>query len=99
MRQGQEVFFVAVTIFYGEQHTYSKGATMTQQHYSLKEVAKIVGVKAHRISYAVSNGYLPEPAARITNRRMFTDADVEAAKKYFASQLKIGRPVRKEDGR
>jgi DNA-binding transcriptional MerR regulator len=71
---------------------------MTQTHYSLKEVAKIVGVKAHRISYAVSNGYLPEPAARITNRRMFTHADVEAAKRYFATKPKLGRPAWKVCG-
>jgi len=72
---------------------------MTQQHYSLKEVAKIVGVKAHRISYAVSNGYLAEPAARITNRRMFTEADLQAAMKYFATKPKMGRPARTEDER
>jgi len=68
---------------------------MTQQHYSLKEVAKIVGVKAHRISYALGNGSLSEPVERITNRRMFTEADVEAARKHFASQPKVGRPARK----
>ena len=67
---------------------------MTQKHYSLKQVAEIVGVKAHRISYAVSNGFLPEPAERITNRRMFTDADVEAAKKYFARHPQLGRPAK-----
>jgi DNA-binding transcriptional MerR regulator len=72
---------------------------MTQQHYSLKEVAKIVGVKAHRISYAVSNGYIAEPAERITNRRMFTEADLQAAKKYFATHPKMGRPARKEGDR
>ena len=71
---------------------------MTQQHYSLKEVAKIVGVKAHRISYAVSNGYIAEPAARITNRRMFTEADLQAAKKYFAKSSSKGRPARKDGG-
>ena len=69
------------------------------QHYSLKEVAKIVGVKAHRISYAVSNGYIAEPEERITNRRMFTEADLLAAKKYFATQPKVGRPPRKDGER
>ena len=68
-------------------------------HYSLKEIANIVGVKAHRISYALSNGFLPEPAERITNRRIFTEADLEAAKRYFAAQPKLGRPARKDGGR
>lgn len=67
---------------------------MNQRHYSLKQVAEIVGVKAHRISYAVSNGFLPEPAERITNRRMFTEADVAAAKQYFARKPLLGRPAK-----
>lgn len=46
---------------------------MTQQHiYSLKDVAALVGVKPHRIEYALRNGYLPEPAERVTNRRIFS---------------------------
>jgi DNA-binding transcriptional MerR regulator len=69
------------------------------QHYSLKEIAKIVGVKAHRISYALSNGFLPEPAERITNRRIFTEADLQAAKTYFATKPKLGRPARKDGDR
>lgn len=67
---------------------------MNQKHYSLKQVAEIVGVKAHRISYAVSNGFLPEPAERITNRRMFTESDVAAAQRYFARKPLLGRPVK-----
>lgn len=64
------------------------------KHYSLNEVAKIVGAKAHRISYAISNGFLKEPSERITNRRLFTEADLQAARKYFAAQPKLGRPVK-----
>lgn len=59
---------------------------MIQKHFSLKEVAELVGTRPHRISYAISNGFLTEPVQRITNRRMFTAADVEAAKKYFAEK-------------
>jgi DNA-binding transcriptional MerR regulator len=73
-----------------------KGATMTQQHYSLGEVARIVGVRAHRISFALSSGFIPEPAERITNRRMFTEADIETARRYFAAKSNKGRPARKE---
>ncbi len=63
---------------------------MTQQHYSLKEVAALVGVKAHRIAYAIANGLLVEPAHRITNRRLFTAADVEAARAHFAARADRG---------
>ena len=69
---------------------------MTDKHYSLKEVAKIVGVKAHRISYAISNGYLPEPAQRVTNRRLFSTADLQAALVYFAQRNNLGRPPAKD---
>ena len=68
---------------------------MTQNHYSLKEVATIVGVKAHRIAYAISNGYLPEPAERVTNRRIFTTADLQTALVYFSKPSKTGRPPAK----
>jgi DNA-binding transcriptional MerR regulator len=60
------------------------------RHYSLKQVAEIIAVKPHRISYAISNGFLPEPAERITNCRMFTAADVAAAQEYFLKQDKGG---------
>ena len=73
---------------------------MTQQHiYSLKDVAALVGVKPHRIEYALKNGYLPEPAERVTNRRIFTTTDLQAAMVYFAKPATLGRPVRKDGGR
>lgn len=72
---------------------------MNQQHYSLKEVAKIVGVKAHRIEYALRNGYLAEPVERVTNRRIFTIADLQAALMYFSRPTKLGRPPSKDGER
>ena len=70
---------------------------MTQAIYSLKDVAALVGVKPHRIEYALRNGYLPEPAERVTNRRIFSTADLQAALLYFATPATKGRPARKED--
>jgi DNA-binding transcriptional MerR regulator len=72
---------------------------MNKTHYSLNEVSKIVGVKAHRIAYAISNGYLPEPAQRVTNRRLFSTADLQAAMIYFAKRSNLGRPPAKEGDR
>lgn len=71
---------------------------MKQHYYSLKEVAAEVGVKAYRISYAISTGFLKEPSQRITNRRMFSEADLQAAKKHFAVTPKHGRPLEKANG-
>jgi len=71
---------------------------MTKPHYSLKEVVEIFGVKAHRIAYAISNGYLAEPSEQVTNRRLFSTADLQAALLYFATPATKGRPARmKED--
>jgi len=70
---------------------------MTQHNiYSMKDVAALVGVKQHRIEYALKNGYLREPAERVTNRRIFTTADLQAAMVYFSKPTILGRPLRKE---
>jgi DNA-binding transcriptional MerR regulator len=58
------------------------------KHYSLNEVARLIGVKAHRLGYAISNGYLPEPAERVSNKRLFTPEDVRAAALYFSAEPK-----------
>lgn len=68
---------------------------MTKKQYSLMECATLVGVKAYRIIYAINNRFLSEPA-RIMNFRMFTEADVAAAKKYFSNKKQLGRPIKKE---
>ena len=67
---------------------------MTEKYISLKDVAVECGVKPFQISYAISNGFLKEPSQRITNRRMFTQADVKAAKEHF-SNWKKAEPKKK----
>ena len=63
---------------------------MNKQYYLLNEIATIVGVKAHRISYAIGNGYLPEPTERINNKRLFSPEDLRVAASYFAAQPQRG---------
>ena len=58
---------------------------MTQKFYSLKDVAKQIHVSPHKIGYALSNGRLKEPL-QITNRRLFSEADIKAAREYFAKR-------------
>lgn len=57
-----------------------------KKHYLLNEVARLVGVRGHRISYAITNGHLPEPEERLNNHRLFTEADVVRIKKFFADR-------------
>src|ERR1700742_1011022 len=66
------------------------GLQMTKQHYLLNEVARLVGVKGHKIHYALANGYLAEPAERINDKRIFTERDVAQITAYFADKAKRG---------
>jgi hypothetical protein len=67
---------------------------MTRQ-YHLNEAARLVGVRAWRISYAISQGYLPE-VSRLSNQRIFTDADIVRIRRYFAKKSNKGRPAKEE---
>lgn len=61
---------------------------MKQTQFILNEVAKIVGIKAHVIAYAISAGHLPEPKLRIFGKRVFSANEVQAVRKYFESRTK-----------
>lgn len=61
---------------------------MPQTQFILSEVARIVGVKAHVIAYAISSQNLPEPKLRIAGKRIFSTSEVEAIKTYFAHRPK-----------
>ena len=65
---------------------------MTNQ-YHLNEAAKLVGVRGWRISYAISQGYLPD-VTRLSHQRIFTDADIVRIQEYFATKSNKGRPVK-----
>jgi DNA-binding transcriptional MerR regulator len=63
-----------------------------KKHYLLNEAAKLVGVSGYRISYAITNGQLPEPEERLNNHRLFTAEDIARIKKHFAEKpLRGGR--------
>jgi DNA-binding transcriptional MerR regulator len=53
------------------------------KQYQMKEVARLLGVKSYRISYALTNGHVQEPKHRIANTRVFSMADVEALAEHF----------------
>ncbi len=54
---------------------------------SLKDVAQILGVKAYRIEYLLAHGLVPEPALRVSGRRIFDADDLANLKAHFASKL------------
>ncbi len=51
--------------------------------YTIRDVAKLVGVAYWRIAYSHQTGKVPEPQ-RISGRRMYTESDVERIRKHFA---------------
>lgn len=60
------------------------------QYFSLSDVARILGVRAHRISYQFMSQQLPEPQ-RLGGRRMFKwDEIIQIAEK-------LGRPIPPHD--
>lgn len=56
---------------------------MTEQFFSLGEVADLLGVAPYRIAYAIATKALPEPVFRVANKRAFTTDDVDRAARHF----------------
>jgi DNA-binding transcriptional MerR regulator len=54
---------------------------MTQQLYLISDVARLLGVPAHRIAYLFMTRKLAEPQLRLGNRRVFSRSDVQRVAK------------------
>jgi hypothetical protein len=50
---------------------------------SISQVATLIGVRKHRIEYALSEGYVSEPKMRFLNKRLFDPSEVCAVASYF----------------
>jgi hypothetical protein len=50
---------------------------------TLKQVADRLKLQHYRIHYALATRRIPEPALRVSNRRVFQPADVERIKQHF----------------
>lgn len=55
---------------------------MEERMYSTGEVAKLVGVRPHQITYAIANGLIPEPG-RFCGKRAYREEDVQHIKEFF----------------
>lgn len=64
-----------------------------KRHYLLRDVAKILKVKPYQIAYALSVGLVPEPALRISNKRVFQQEDLERLAAHFHVELKKRQPA------
>ena len=54
-----------------------------EKHYLLGEVAKLVGRKPHQMVHLLTTGKIPEPQQRISNKRLFTEADITRLARHF----------------
>lgn len=54
-----------------------------QQYYTLGDVVRILGLKPHVVTYAITSGNLPEPPVRVGNKRIFTREDLERMALHF----------------
>ena len=54
--------------------------------YLIGRVAKSVGIRAHKIAYAIDSEFLPEPS-RIGNKRIFSPEQVEEIHVYIRTLL------------
>src|SRR4051812_34448790 len=50
---------------------------MEQRIYLLGDVARVLRVKPHHVTYALASGGVPEPRMRLGNRRVFTSDDLQ----------------------
>lgn len=56
---------------------------MDNQHLLLNDVARVLGLKAHQIAYALATGQVAEPALRVANKRIFGEEDVQRLAAHF----------------
>ena len=67
---------------------------MTKRHFLLNDVARMLKLKPYKITYALSVGLVPEPALRISNKRIFQEKDIERLARHFGVDLG-GKPTGK----
>ncbi len=56
---------------------------------STSEVAALLGVRKHRIEYALAEGHVPEPKLRFLNKRAFDPSEVCVIASYFGRHARV----------
>ncbi len=50
---------------------------------STSQVAALLGIRKHRLEYAIASGYISEPALRFLGKRVFSPTEVRVAAAWF----------------
>ncbi len=61
---------------------------MPKELFLLREAAKRIGVRPHQLDYAILSGFIPQPALRLGTMRVWTESDLQTAKRYFTNKAK-----------
>jgi len=56
-----------------------------ERMFSTGEVARLLGVRPYRITYAISTGRLADASFRFLAKRCFTRSDIERVAQHFGS--------------
>jgi len=70
--------------------------TETKQLYTIGDVARIIDVPQHRITYLMQRGRASE-SFRLAGRRVFTQRDIDHIAKQLEQPKPTGRPVRRKE--
>lgn len=69
---------------------------MNNELFSLGDVARLVGVKPHRIQYLLSTSAVAEPVLRVAGKRLWSADELAALSKVLTAAK--GEPARRSDG-
>jgi DNA-binding transcriptional MerR regulator len=70
---------------------------MVEAVYTSGQVARLVGLPRHRLTYLIESELLPEPSLRVPGRRLFTAGDVNHIREMLSQQPHL-RSNRGESG-
>ena len=67
---------------------------MHQQLLSMGEISRLIGVRRHRIEYAIHNGLLADCKIRVGNKRAFDKEEIENIAEYFGVNNSSGEAAK-----
>ena len=56
---------------------------MHTSFFSTSQVASLLGIRKHKLEYALTSGYISEPAIRFLGKRVFSPSEVCNVAAYF----------------
>lgn len=64
---------------------------MEKKKYGLAEAARMIGIKPHRLKYAITNRDVKDASSTFLGKRVFTEDDIQRLREHFQCQEKKQR--------